>query len=188
MNWSVANADLVAVDRSGSHKTIRLVRIAGDERGEVVGAKWAGDWHIAQCPEVLDVLDCIKSLIDKEPVEDAVEHPAESILENLLASPKSAPLVRPWLETTYLGRNAPPAIIGDFLELLARMPSRLVHPWGARIAGEHLEHPSLQVRAAAVRCFEEWGIAADCVDALRLRQNREPDSWLRSIIGEILGE
>jgi len=126
-------------------------------------------------------------LLESEPMEAGQAHPAEALIEDMLR--RVGPIASVWLGSIYEEmRDRRPAIAADILRCIGRLPASLSRPWGQPLAKDGLYQSDEEVRDAAIRAFEMWGLP-EGADILRDYLSDEPVAWLadyaRGVIADL---
>lgn len=123
--------------------------------------------------------------LKETPVESGVRNPAEFVLRSYLELySRHAP---EWIRTIILG-SGPVSIRADVLVCLGRLPHGLIHPWGFDVAREALQSDAVEMRDAAVRALELWGVQKS-VEILRFHAStRKEISWLAEYVRRVISD
>lgn len=118
-----------------------------------------------------------------EPLEDGISHPAEEIIGEALRSMEDK-LVLDWLRAFSLDA-ARPSFAASVLRCLGRQTPLGTDSWRTELVRGGRAVDDVEIRDAVVQAAESWGerSLADLMKA-----HREPESWLRAYIEDVLGD
>lgn len=126
-----------------------------------------------QLKTLLDIKLC--AAFNAAPLEDGIDHPAESILQEALRSPANSPPAAETLRELCLSPERP-AFGASILRCLGRLPDASTPEWRKQLVRDALNADNPEVRDAALQAAESWG--GDGMAAV-LREHDEPDAFLR---------
>jgi hypothetical protein len=125
----------------------------------------------------------LNTSFEADPLEDGLGHPAEKIIGEALHSVRSE-LVLGWLEKLVLD-SVRPSFAASVLRCLGRQTSPGTVRWRSKLVRAALALDDVELRDAAVQAAEMWG-DREMVDILK--SHREPGSWLRQYIREVIND
>jgi len=121
---------------------------------------------------------------DKELLEDGYFHPSQEIIAQGLISSHDS--VSQWLLEIYNNNlKANPSLSASLLKSISRFDFAEVYPWGFMMASLGILENSLEIRGAAVDCFENWG-NEQSLEKLKAHVNQEQVPWLRDYISQVI--
>lgn len=117
---------------------------------------------------------------EAEPVEDGMEHPADTIIADAHQSENGQHLLD-WLESLTTDASQP-SFAASLLRCMGRIDDLGTVPWRVGIVREALAINNVEIRDAAVQAAELWA-DVEVVDVLR--SHSEPEPWLRQYILDV---
>ncbi len=132
-----------------------------------------------------EYFDLLVKAFENRSVIPLKKHPAEAILEEMLAKFSDS---KQWLwhfYTAYTENSND--MVGNLIECLGRLPQELSDPVGFRLAELGIGHSDVNVREHAVAALENWG-GEQAFLVLKNRAKNEPVDWLRNYIRGIIAE
>ena len=117
---------------------------------------------------------------EAEPVEDGMEHPADTIIANAHQSENGQHLLN-WLKSLSTDASQP-SFAASVLRCMGRIDDLGSVPWRIEVVREALAINSVEIRDAAIQAAELWA-DVEVVDILRTHS--EPEPWLRQYILDI---
>ena len=125
----------------------------------------------------------IQALIETEPIEDGIRHPAERRLKDELSgNPVIAPNVIQHLFDEWRER---PVLASALLRCVGRCDASVVGQWGVALASDALSHKNVEVRDAGVSALELWG-GEEARQVLQVHTEREPVPYLASYMKQVV--
>ena len=121
---------------------------------------------------------------DKELLEDGYFHPSQKIIAQGLISYHDS--VSQWLFEIYDDNlKVNPSLSASLLKSIGRCDFAEVYPWGFMMASLGILENSVEIRGAAVDCFENWGDERS-LEKLKAHVNQEQVPWLRDYISQVI--
>jgi hypothetical protein len=143
---------------------------------KIIGTSYAG--RVTNYGFVVPIL----AAIEDEPIEDGMTHPAEHLLERVLAVRCEDVIM--WLRSLlWQGGNAEVAV--TVLKCINRVKQDDTPDWGYDLAREALEHEDVEVRDSAIQLFESWG-GPEAMEALSNHKEEEP--WLAEYVRTVIAD
>ncbi len=117
---------------------------------------------------------------ESEPVEDGMEHPADTIIADTYRSDNGR-WVLDWLRILCTNPSQP-AFASSVLRCMGRIDNLGTVPWRVGVVSDCLAIDDVEIRDAAVQAAELWA-DIEVVDVLRTHS--EPEPWLRQYILDV---
>ena len=114
---------------------------------------------------------------ETEPVEDGMDHPAETIIVDAYRSADGQQALG-WLKS-FCNNSSQPSFAASVLRCIGRIDDLGTIPWRVGVIREGLAIDDIEIRDAAVQAAELWAETA-MIDVLR--SHSEPEPWLRQYI------
>ena len=137
----------------------------------------------ADSPGYVRLSRALHSVFDESPLEDGMDHPADALIDHALCS-DAGQRVLEWLRVMSLDQAHP-----TFASSVLRCMGRQAHPgtlaWRTELVRDALNVEEAKIRDAAVQAAESWA-DPELHDVLAL--HREPLSWLRNYIHDVLAD
>jgi hypothetical protein len=122
----------------------------------------------------------LERLFEEEAIEDGMEHPAEPVLLEAIRDPTVVTFISDLMrDTSYRHRVA-------LLRCVGRLPFSLAGEWGIPLATKMLTSDDIEIRDAAIRALELWGVPS-AIAALRAHSAKEPVKWLADYVRLVVG-
>ena len=117
-------------------------------------------------------------------MEDGYFHPSQKIIaQGLISYHDSVPQ---WLFEIYDDNlKVNPSLSASLLKSIGRCDFAEVYPWGFMMASLGILENSVEIRGAAVDCFENWGDERS-LEKLKAHVNQEQVPWLRDYISQVI--
>ena len=117
---------------------------------------------------------------ESEPVEDGMEHLAETIIADAYRS-EDRRHVLDWLKS-FSTDASQPSFAASVLRCMGRIDNLGNVPWRVGVLRESLAIDNVEIRDAAVQAAELWA-DVEVVDVLR--SHSEPEPWIRQYILDV---
>ena len=117
---------------------------------------------------------------EAEPVEDGMEHPADTIIADTHQSENGQHLLD-WLKS-FSTDASQPSFAASVLRCMGRIDDLGTTQWRVGVVRESLTIDDIEIRDAAVQAAELWA-DVEVVDILR--SHSEPEPWLRQYILDV---
>ena len=120
---------------------------------------------------------------ESEPVEDGMEHPADTIIVDAYRSANGRHVFN-WLKS-FSTNASQPRFAASVLRCIGRIDNFGTVSWRVGVIRDCLAIDEVEIRDAAVQAAELW---ADVEVVGVLRFHLEPESWLREYILDVADE
>lgn len=123
----------------------------------------------------------LRAAFEAEPLEDGLDHPAETTIRGALQSGKGRDVLE-WLRTFSLD-TAHPGFAASVLRCLGRQERPGTGSWRVGLVRDGLATEDVGIRDAAIQAAELWG---DRNMRRVLEEHSEPVLWLRDYVRDVL--